>query len=106
MRVEKLLEEASTFVRNSLAYGDSDRRRRSPVSPEVALSIQMMGWALTKLWALMQRWHQQPEVKVVVWGLSKWAVGRLLEAGWCPSSIPLLTVRLPSGHYFAALLGS
>ena len=93
------------FCPHSLANFDSDRHRRSPVGPEVALSIQMMGFTLTKLWLLMQTWHRQPKDRVFAWGPSRWAVDRLLESGWCPSFIPLVTHRLPSGHYFAALLG-
>lgn len=102
-RVNKLLQEAKMIVSTGISYSWSGKER--PVSPEIALSIQMLGFTLSKLCTLMLRRNKLPHETAMVWGRMKWAVERLLNFGWCPSALQFLTLWFPGGHYYLALLG-
>src|SRR5271170_2727583 len=103
-RVETLFLEAKKFVWG-LSYSISgERHKNTPVCPEIALSIQVLGWTLSKVCRLLKQDYKLSNT-VFVWGRSVWAVNRLIEAGWCPSTIPQLTLWFPASHYYIALLG-
>jgi len=104
-RVENLFQDAKKFVWG-LSYSISgERYKNTPVCPEIALSIQVLGWTLSKVCRLLKQQYKITNDKIFVWGRSMWAVNRLLGCGWCPSTIPQLTQWFPASHYYVALLG-
>src|SRR5277367_1802558 len=103
-RIENLLGAAAKFVYAGICYY---RGKTYIVRSEISLSIQMLGCTLTKVLQLMQasRKAPTPHRSDFFWGLSTWTVERLLQLGWCPSTIPILTSWFPRSHYFLPLLG-
>lgn len=105
VRVGKLLEEASLFVLTGLSYSSELRKTTKFVlRSEIALSIQMLGCTIQKVFALMQRWHNNTPRIITSWRSSIWAVERLIELGWCPSIVSHLTHWFSGGHYYLSLM--
>ena len=84
-----LLSEANEYVREMISYNRFDDARNQSIIPdEVSLSIQILGWTLGKIFFILRRWHGHPTDPLFAWGGSRWAIRRMLEHGWCRSSIP------------------